>query len=175
MKKPAGWPRYMIVKHLKNGPAYYWNPPKRDIDKGFPIRREKLGSNYLEACIRCDGDPKSPNSKGLNGFLDDWRSGCDVNNNLEQHPKFGTVDWWLEAYMQSIAFGRLRERTKSSYSWQLKKLSDLFTNQGTRLGELPSKSITAAAVDKLYFRLQGGEKQRNLTSANHILDAARVA
>ena len=45
MMKPPGWPRYMIAKPLKGGAAYYWNPAKRDIEAGFPLERQSLGTD----------------------------------------------------------------------------------------------------------------------------------
>ena len=42
--KPANWPRYLRAKRLKAGDiAYYWEPHRRDIARGCPIRAEALG------------------------------------------------------------------------------------------------------------------------------------
>ena len=175
MKKPAGWPRYMIVKHLKNGPAYYWNPPKRDIDKGFPIRREKLGSSYIDACKRCDGDPSDPSVISLNRLLDDWRAGYGSIVDINLGPRFGTIDWWFEIFFRSTAFTRLSDRTQKDYRYGLRQIADLKTKTGDRLGQLPSKSIGAEAADRIYERLKketGGERNRR---ANMYIDIARRA
>src|SRR5680860_723155 len=74
MNKPPGWPRYMIAKALKGGiVAYYWNPHRRDVEAGFPLERQALGTDYGQARIRCDGDPRDENDLGPNGVRDDWR------------------------------------------------------------------------------------------------------
>ena len=53
--KPLDWPRYMIVKRLKLARrAYYWNARKGDIDRGFTLHREALGTDYGAARTRAD-------------------------------------------------------------------------------------------------------------------------
>jgi hypothetical protein len=45
----------MIEKKLRSGQiGYYWNPPKKDIAKGFILGREALGSDYSAAIARAE-------------------------------------------------------------------------------------------------------------------------
>jgi hypothetical protein len=181
MKKPADWPRYMIVKPLRDGTAaYYWNPSKRDIADGFPIERQALGSDYGQARIRCDGDPKDERNKGLNGFLDAWRLGKHVDKKLDLMPAYGTVDWWFERYYRTDAFTKkVSDRSRPDYKKALKRISEMSPAKPipgiTRIGQLPAKSITPAAVDKLYMRLRGGEDGTKYRSANLSIDIAKKA
>ena len=155
--KPANWPRYMIAKRLQSDQvAYYWNATKRDIAAGFLLHREALGLDYGSAIDR---------AKQLNVHLDAWRQGKDAEHSLDVGLRYGTVDWWLQTYMRSPAFLKLKERTKPSYQYQLRALSDIETKTGQRLGGLPAKSITPAAVDKIYERLRGGKDGTKLRHA----------
>lgn len=165
--KPVDWPRYMIAKRLRTGQvAYYWNAQKRDVSAGFPLHREALGCEYGTAIAR---------ASMLNVLLDDWRENRSGERSLDAGPRFGTVDWWLETYMRSPAFSKLKERTKPSYRYQLRAFSDIETKSGVRLGDLPSKSITASAVDKIYSNLRGGPDGAKLRHANHTIDIAKKA
>jgi len=181
MSKPADWPRYMIAKPLKGGAvAYYWNPTKRDIAAGFPLERQALGTDYGLARVRCDGDPRDDNARGLNGFLDDWRIGRHENKKLDLMPSYGTVDWWLERYYRSDAFlKKVSARSQPDYRKALNRIADMPLAKPlpgiTRFGQLPAKSITPAAVDKLYVYLRGGEDGTKYRSANLATDIAKKA
>ena len=181
MRKPADWPRYMVAKRLADGnAAYYWNPRQKDIVDGFPIKREALGADYGQARKRCDGDPKDFDNRGLNGFLDDWRANRGAEKRLDLMPGYGTVDWWFERYYQSDAFlKKVSERSQPDYRKALKRVADMPPAKAvpgiTRLGQLPAKSITPAAVDKLYVRLRGGEEGTKYRSANLASDVAKKA
>jgi hypothetical protein len=165
--KPADWPRYMIVKRLGSGQtAYYWNARQRDIEGGFALHREALGTDYGAARARAEQ---------LNAHLDAWRMGHDADRSLDTGPRYGTVDWWLETYCRSPAFEKLKDRTKPSYRYQLGLLADLPTKDGGRLGKLPAKSITPAAVDKIYEALRGGKDGTKLRRANHTIDIVKKA
>ena len=149
--KPAGWPRYMIAKRLKDGQAaYYWNARKCDIAMGFSLHREALGVDYGAAIAR---------AHQLNAHLDAWRDGRKADHSPDVARRFGTVDWWLDTYTRSPAFEKLKARTKPSYRYQLNVLADIPTKAGDRLGLLPARSITPAAVDKIYEALRGGGHQ----------------
>ena len=157
----------MIAKRLKSGQTgYYWNARRADIERGFKLHREALGVDYALAIQRAEQ---------LNAFLDAWRAGIGAEGSLEASGRFGTVDWWLEAYCRSPAFEKLKERTKPSYRYQLRLLADVPTRDGQRLGMLPVKSITPAAVDKIYEALRGGRDGTKLRRANHTIDIAKKA
>ena len=165
--KPLDWPRYMIVKRLRMArTAYYWNVRKSDIESGFKLLREALGSDYGAARTRAEQ---------LNAYLDAWRAGRGADRSLDTSPRYGTVDWWLESYCRSPAFEKLNERTKPSYRYQLRLLADVPTKTGGRLGDLPARSITPAAVDKIYETLRGGKDGTKLRRANHTIDIAKKA
>jgi IS5 family transposase len=160
-------PRYMIVKRLKLGEAaYYWNARNSDVDSGFTLHREALGTDYGEARVRAEQ---------LNAHLDAWRAGRGADRALDTGPRYGTVEWSLEAYCRSPAFKKLKERTKPSYRYQLRLLADVPTKTGGRLGDLPARSITPAAVDKIYETLRGGKDGTKLRRANHTIDIAKKA
>lgn len=165
--KPLGWARYMIAKRLKSGQvAYYWSPRNIDIKRGFVLHREALGTDYSEALARAEH---------LNAHLDSWRAGQGADRSLDLSPRFGTVDWWLETYFRSTAFEKLKERTKPSYRYQLRLFAEVSTKNGGRLGDLHAKSITPAAVDKIYEKLRGGKFGKKFRTANHTTDIARKA
>jgi hypothetical protein len=68
--KPAGWPRYMIARRLRNGQAaYYWNARKSDIERGFSLHREAMGVDYSAAIARAGH---------LNAHLDAWHGGQNL-------------------------------------------------------------------------------------------------
>lgn len=77
--------------------------------------------------------------------------------------------------MRSPAFEKLADRTKPSYRYQLSLLADVPTRDGARLGLLPARSITPAAVDKVYEALRGGKDGTKLSRANHTIDIAKKA
>jgi hypothetical protein len=157
----------MIAKRLNIGvAAYYWNARTIDITRGFSLHREALGIDYARAKARADQ---------LNAFLDAWRASRGAERSLEASTSFGTVDWWLEAYTRSPAFDKLKDRTKPSYRYQLRILADLPTKSGVRLGELPAKAITPAAIDKIYEALRGGKGGTKLRRANLTIDIAKKA
>ena len=165
--KPADWPRYMIAKKLRTGViAYYWNARQADIFAGFLLHREALGTEYGTAIHR---------ARQLNEHLDAWRRGRNAVSSIDDENRYGTVDWWLETYTRSPAFEKLKDRTKPQYRYQLKLLADVVTTTGDRVGELPVRSITPAAVDKIYNRLCEGKNGKRLRTANHTVDIAKRA
>lgn len=181
MTKPSDWPRYMIAKPLRDGRvAYYWNPPQRDFKTGFPLERQALGSDYGQARIRCDGDPRDDNDLGLNGFLDNWRASRGTKKGLDPLPSYGTVDWWIERYYRTDAFTKkVSDRVKPSYKSALKRIGEMVPTKRLpgieRIGQLPVKAITPAAVDKIYVKLRGGENGTKYRTANLTIDIAKKA
>lgn len=165
--KPIGWPRYMLVKSLKDGrPAYYWSPHRRDLVAGCPIRREALGFDYAGAIER---------AKMLNAHLDAWRQGRTTTKSLDAGWRFGTLAWLFERYLRSPAFERVSERSRPEYRRALARIENIATTTGGTVGELPVASITPPAVDKLYAKLQNGPRGKRVRQANLSLDIARRA
>lgn len=76
-------------------------------------------SSFQGACPACDpGRIKSghPGSSMLTSMLG---AGLGTKQSLDAGPRFGTVEWWLEAYMRSPAFAKLADRTQPGYRYQL--------------------------------------------------------
>ncbi len=168
LMKPAGWPRYMRAKRLSVGTvAYFWEPQTRDKRRGCPIHSEALGEDYAVAIER---------SKLLNEHLDSWRSGI---NGLERKPErgsLGTVSWLFDLYIRSSAFEkRVSERSRYEYLRALRRIEEVPTIGGDRVAMLQVTSITPAAVDKIYEKLQIGPRGPRLRQANLSLDIAKRA
>lgn len=157
MTKPAGWPRYMTAKLLKDGrAAYYWGPQRRDITAGFTLHSEPLGHDYAQAKLRADE---------LNRHLDDWRQGRGGERSLDDQPGFGTLDWLVERYKRSKAWKRVSPKQQSHYTYTLDLALNLPRKSGRRVGEALLGQIDAAAADRLYERLQTGPRGPRLRVA----------
>lgn len=160
--KLVPWPRYMVARRLADGrQAYYWTPRNRDLDAGFPMKAHALGTDYAEAVRRCDGDPSLPSDRGLNGVLDDWRSGRAPSTGA---PVFGTLKWLFWRYEQTRAFKRISERARKDYRRFLGLIADLALANGNRLGEALLQSIDALAVDRVYEALSAPRMGRQPAS-----------
>jgi hypothetical protein len=189
------WPRYMRDKCLAGGRlAYYWTPRRKDLEAGFPLKAQSLGTDYTEAVRRCDGDPNVPGDRGLNGALDDWRRGLPLATGAPVH---GTLKWLFHRYQQTRAFTRLSERVQKDYRRFLELVTASPLKTGATLGDLALESISARAIDILYDNLSAPGKrtsqarqprkskipaalesktpQKRLRQANKCIDVARWA
>ena len=166
--KPAGWPRYMSAKRLAAGVvAYYWSPQVRDLKKACPVHPEALGRDYGGAIER---------AQLLNAHLDAWRSGRGTQRLDQDRPGFGTVGWLFDCYQKSSVFERrVSERSRYEYRRALKRIEDTSTKTGGIVADLPASSITPAAVDKIYVKLQLGKRGARVRQANLSIDIARRA
>jgi hypothetical protein len=166
--KPASWPRYMREKRLKaGGIAYYWEPQRRDVTRGCSVHAEALGPNYATAIER---------ATLLNRHLDAWRSGLDGTKIDVAQRGYGTVAWLFDTYLKSPAFQkRVSQRSRYEYRRALARIEDTPTTTGGKVGELPVGSITPAAVDKIYSKLQTGPRGYRVRQANLSIDIARRA
>jgi hypothetical protein len=171
VKRDASWPRYMKRKTLADGTvAYYWTAHERDRAAGFTLGPEALGQDYSSAIKR---------AAILNEHLDAWREGRALPVGADDR-RVGTIDWWHHEYYGSDAFKLLAGRTQNDYREALASIADLPTTiidarsgAPTRTGTLPACSLSQAAVDKIYKRLQrGGAVKRQ---ANYAIDVARRA
>jgi hypothetical protein len=162
------WPKYMIEKRLRDGQiAYYWNPSKRDIAGGFPLGRERLGSDFTAAVAR---------ATLLNTHLDAWRQARGSVRLEAVQPGFGTVSWLFDRYRRSKAFeNKVSERSRYEYLRALRRVEDTPTKTGDTVGRLLVASITPAAVDKIYEKLQQGPRGKRVRQANLSIDIARKA
>lgn len=165
--KPAGWPRYMREKLLKDGrPSYFWEPPRIYLAHGFTGHAEPLGTNYAVATER---------ARLLTAHLDDWRTGRG-NMVEEARPGFGSVAWLFNRYLTSSAFeNRVSERSRYEYRRALERIEQTKTKIGGTVGQLPVASITPAAVDKIYAEIQKGPRGKRIRQANLSVDIAARA
>lgn len=166
--KPANWPRYMVEKRLRDGRiVYYWRPQSRDVAAGCPIHAEALGSDYSAAADRAGH---------LNLHLDAWRRGRSSVKALDQGVRFGTVAWLFETYRRSSAFlTRVSQRSAPEYLRALDRIEDISVKTGGTIAELPVASLSPAAADKIYAKLQTGPRGKRVRQANLSIDIARRA
>lgn len=167
--KPLGWPRYMIAKRTKKGVvSYYWNLPTWADQKGCPLTREALGSDYATAKKRCDDV--------LNPQFDAWRKGSDpepILRNLK-----GTFDWLVIRFQDTPQYRRIAEKTQADYSYVLERLANYQLKDGRRLGNVHLNSVTPGVADLLYEALkkptQPGGKERTRTAVKAMVIARRA-
>lgn len=166
--KPESWPRYMVEKRLATGGmAYFWSPQTRDRNAGCPLRAEALGPSYGAAIERC---------KLLNANLDAWREGRNGGAKLIVKRGHGTVAWLIDTYLRSRAYtAKVSRRSETEYRRALARIEDTPTTTGGKVAELPLASITPAAADKIYAKLQFGPRGRRVRQANLSVDIARRA
>lgn len=148
--KPAGWPRYMREKLLRNGqPAYFWEPPQLYRKAGFTFTGEALGTDYATAVAR---------ARELNMHLDAWRKGRGATKDLDLQPGFGSLGWLVERYKRSRAWDKVSARSRPEYTraFNLVLGHKLKTGQEMRL--IAVHAVSARAVDNLYVALQKSER-----------------
>jgi hypothetical protein len=167
MKRPLDWPRYMKARRLADGSvAYYWVPQERDVAAGFTLKGEPLGKSYGDAIER---------ARMLNAHLDAWRAGTGSSRVLDHGPRVGTLGWMFEPYRRSAAFERVSLRSRPEYERALERLEILPTKDGRLVGQLPLKTVSARAVDKMYEAIQVGPRGKRVRQANLSIDIARRA
>jgi hypothetical protein len=164
-------PRYVITKRLKSGAVgYYFNVPKIYLKLGCPKLNAPLGTDYV---VACGEDGKGGQAAKFNGLFDEWdqaRRGLPVSS--EAAPSIGSVDWLFREYKQSKAYiEKVGKRSHRSYEWSMRAVCNTLNKRGVRIGNLPIKSISPRAADKLYDlfiatpkgeRLRRGEKLTTL-------------
>jgi hypothetical protein len=159
----------MLVKQLSGSKVgYYWSPHKRDKAAGFTLDREALGTDYGIAVER---------AIVLNAHLDAWRQGRSAERTPDAQPGFGTLGWLLDKYRRSNQFlKRVGERARPGYERAMRAIEDMPTKSGGTAAQLPLKSITPRAVDRIYERLQQGPRKNDRTrQANYAIDIMRRA
>jgi hypothetical protein len=157
----------MREKRLAGGEiAYYWEPQHRDLAKGCSVHAEALGGDYGAAVRR---------ATFLNENLAAWRSGQGAKVESSQR-LYGTVSWLFDRYFKSAAFEkRVGARSRYEYHRALARIEDIPTTTGRTVAALPVNSITPAAVDKIYSKLQLGPRGPRVRQANLSVDIARRA
>jgi hypothetical protein len=93
VRRPLGWPRYMVERRISDGSiTYYWRVRAKDRAAGFPIDSEVLGSDYATAVDRANM---------LNAHYDAWRQGRHAAKDMDLSPRFGSITWLFERYRRS--------------------------------------------------------------------------
>jgi hypothetical protein len=106
-KKPAGWPKLMRSKRLKNGTiAYYWDSPTWAKKKGCAFTSAALGTDFVSAKQRCDDI--------LNPQFDAWLAGSSPEGIISDRPTVGTFDWMVSIYKTLPKYTRRPEKTRKS-------------------------------------------------------------
>jgi hypothetical protein len=136
------------------------------LKAGCPRLNEPLGTDYN---IACGPDGSGGRAATLNALLDEWsqsRRGTPISSAAA--PAIGSLDWLFREYKQSKAYTeKVSSRSHKSYEWAMRTVCDSVNKKGVRIGNLPIKSITPRAADKLYDlfistpageRLRRGEK-----------------
>lgn len=166
--KPVGWPRYMREKRLASGAVgYFWQPPQPYLADGFPGHAEPLGRDYGAAVARANL---------LTAYLDEWRRDRTGVHIGTERAGYGSVAWLFDTYLKSGSFEkRVAERSRYEYRRALERIEKTPTTTGGTVGDLPAQSITPAAADKIYDKLQVGPRGRRVRQANLSIDVARRA
>jgi hypothetical protein len=121
-RKPLGWPRYMVARHLKSGAiSFFWYPPSWAKRNACPLQGEPLGSDYGNAKSRCD--------EILNPQFDAW-----VRREEAVAPPTksvgGTFDWMVATYKSSPKYQELPAKTRKSYDSALRLVSEYKLKNG---------------------------------------------
>jgi hypothetical protein len=157
----------MEDKKLAGGKiAYYWELPKRYKLQKCPLESKPLGSDYAEAKREADA---------LNQALDEWRR-PGAEDQLTLPGSFSSVDWLIKTYLASDPFKeKVSARARPDYERTLLMMADLPTKDGRRVGQLTVRSITGAAVDKIYDSIIKGGRGNRFRTANLCADIAKRA
>ena len=164
-QKPAGWPEYMVSKTLARAEVgYYWQPPTWARARGCLLRSEALGTDFVQAKVRCD--------EILNPLFKAWRRNDTPSAAC---PVVGTFDWMVQQYKVSPKWQKLAAGTLDDYDRSLALVSGHKLKDGRRFGELSLRSITPGAADRIHEQLLvTGNKHRQRT-AKLAMDVCRRA
>jgi hypothetical protein len=166
-RKPAGWPDYMEGKPTKSGIRYYWNAPTWARNRGYKLTSEALGSDYAAAKDRCD--------TFLNPAFDSWKTGGN-SDAAKPRAVVESFDWIVAVYKTDKKYTNRPARTRDHYDRALRDAADYVLTNGGRFGVLRARSISAAAVDKLYEKLKvGADGKTRHRSALLSMSVCKVA
>ncbi|MFA5955994.1 hypothetical protein [Hyphomicrobium sp.] len=148
------------------GVGYYWQPPPRDVKKGFKIASMALGGDYAAAQARANE---------LNTALAAFRLGISTSEELVGE-KTGTIKWLFDRYFETTAFKALRERTKQGYELVINRTLKLKSKEGRPLAEYRLKALTPLAADRIYQRmLEGADGGEAVRVANYSITVIKRA
>lgn len=134
--------RYFVTKPGRDGDRHFWQPAKPLRQAGWTARR-----------LSDDAAAAIGEAKALNDSVDDWRlRGSPPLDGqaagVAAAPAAGTVAALVAAYRASTKYyGGLKPTSKKLYDFAL----DIIV---TWAGDMPARSVTAEAVDKLYEDLR---------------------
>jgi len=84
----------------------------------------------------------------FNRHLDDWRTGRGCDKVLDLQPAFGTLEWLVERYKHSRAWGKFKRSRYEPRAWKLVRRQR--TKNGIELARVSFASVSARGIDKLY-------------------------
>jgi hypothetical protein len=114
------------------------------------VSNEPLGDEYATACGK---DGKGGRGAALNARFDEW-AGAKKGEPIPGAIRYGSVDWLFREFKASIRYReKVSERSRPDYERCMLAVAHMVTKQGDRVGDRLVKSLTPAAVDKIYERL----------------------
>jgi hypothetical protein len=159
-------PRFVIAKKLASGKTgFYWNPPvywKKEaakLDRKFPFESQPLGTDLAP-------DSLAAAAERHNARFDEWREGGGNFGPgrppaIRRYGAPGTVAWLIETYLAHEIFRRrVAERSRADYRRLFDAALGYPLKTGGKFGDLPIRSVTPAAAEKLYAWLIEGERFR---------------
>lgn len=159
-------PRFVLAKQRPaGGIAYYWTPPvywRRLAEREqvrFPFANQPLGVDLAQAELDAAALPH-------NARFDEWRAhGGRLSPGRPESPRRygapGSVAWLVETYLQSEIFRRrVAERSRADYRLLFTACLGYRLKTGGTFGDLPVRSVTPAAAEKLYAWLIAENKFR---------------
>jgi hypothetical protein len=161
-------PRYVLRKPVKNGWAYFFNPPMWARNANCPVEAEALGNDYKTAVQRAE--------TLLLPAFDCWRSGDNTDATVASVAKPGTLDWVFAEYRADRRYTALDVRTKRNHEVGFRLVGQYTMKDGRRLGGVSLAAITTAVTDALYAKLlvADGDGERR-TTVNHAMKSCRRA
>jgi Phage integrase family len=148
-------PRYFVEKPQKGGGIlYYWQPGKALAAAGYktvPLSRDRA------AAIQ--------QAEAINAKVDQWRGGLPV---LAQN-RHGTLPWLIEQYKQDYKYKNLRELTKTTREYHLRRL----LKWSAEKGDPPMRTIKRSDAKALWMRYgDKTEGKGQVTTATHLVTFA---
>ncbi|MEQ1863622.1 MAG: hypothetical protein ABL996_03105 [Micropepsaceae bacterium] len=169
-RKPADWPKYMVVKRLHDDkPAYYWCIPTWARKQKCPLVSAELGFEYGAAIAA---------ARSYNELLDAWRTRNEEPEAGAQSKlaPVGSVDWVIAKFQTSEKYKKCEPGTRTNYDGGLKLVADFRRKSGLRFGATLVTEIKPHHADTLFEKLcTGGKTGNRVTTASHAIRAMRRA
>jgi len=156
----------MTTRELKDGLAYYWVAPSRDVKAGYDISSRNLGPDYAIAYARAND---------LNERIARWRRGELEPEVVVDETIPGTFEWMFERYYETDAFERLKPRTQEMYRRIIKRTLKTKSKEGRELREYRLVAMSPLAADRIYQRLLQGPRGEAVRVANFSITVIKRA